>query len=386
MASNAKDLLRRSKTLIVEILSGDDLIYNKVHERGILTHREYNQFRNVTGQTRECAATKLVDKVMDKGDGTCTAFVNLLQEDSITETYPALRKILKLNPNIYVPTQEVGMKKDTPYKMTSDPRGLCVIINNENFNTIKKREGTQKDVDALVKVFSRLGFRVALCQDQTKEQMACALHYFASLNLAELQKCNVKEWSGDQFTEMKKPPLHGDAFVCCLLSHGCMGGVCGTDNVLLSTSEITSTFNGRACHALINKPKVFVIQACQGTSIQSGVLVDSAGTEEEMEVDDGPASTSPQLYYIPEEADFLIATSTIEKYVSFREPEKGSWFIQSLCQQLEIGCPSGDDILSIFTRVNKDVSEKEMRPNTPGTGKQMSEQRSTLRNKLYFPC
>ena len=197
--------------------------------------------------------------------------------------------------------------------------------------------------DALVKVFSWLGFRVVLCQDQTKTQMADVLRHFASLNLAELQKCKVEEWSGSQFTEIKNPIMHGDALVCCALSHGERGGICGSDDTVLLIDEMSSTFIGSKCPALSGKPKVFILQACQGKKRQFGVQVDSADKEEEMETDTGPGSTYnnrtvQQPYYIPEEADFLKAFSTVETYVSFRDRAEGSWFIQSLCKQLEIGC------------------------------------------------
>ena len=192
--------------------------------------------------------------------------------------------------------------------------------------------------DALVKVFSRLRFRVVLCQDQTKTQMADVLRHFASLNLAELQKCKVKEWSGSQFTEIKNPIMHGDALVCCALSHGERGGIYGIDGTVLSICEMISTFIGSECPALNGKPKVFIIQACQGKKIQSGVYVDSPEKEEEMETDPGPGSTSQQSNYIPEEADFLMAISTVEHFKSFRDSVQGSWFIQSLCKELEIGC------------------------------------------------
>lgn len=187
-------------------------------------------------------------------------------------------------------------------------------------------------VDSLAEVFSWLGFKVLMCKDQTMDQMDKALKFFASLkDLPEQQKCNVKEWSGREFTDLKEQPQHGDAFVCCLLSHGLSGVVKGIDRLSLPIDEITSHFNGDNCPALISKPKVFFIQACQGEKKQHGLAADCA--EADLQADTGPVQV-----FIPVEADFLVAISTVDNYVSFRHPKDGSWFIQSLCQELKEGC------------------------------------------------
>ena len=46
--------------------------------------------------------------------------------------------------------------------MTSDPRGICVIINNENFNENpnQKRNGTQKDVGVYHNINLFLSFEI----------------------------------------------------------------------------------------------------------------------------------------------------------------------------------------------------------------------------------
>ena len=38
---------------------------------------------------------------------------------------------------------------------------------------------------------------------------------------------------------------------------------------------------------------------------------------------------------IPMEADFLLACATVKEYVSIRDPNAGSWFIQDLCKVLK---------------------------------------------------
>ena len=134
----------------------------------------------------------------------------------------------------------------------------------------------------LARTFSKLGFRVLMFKDKTKSQMEETLKRFSSLkDLPELlQDSKVKEWSTEGI-EFIKPnvevlPQHGDAFVCCIMSHGDKGGVFGTSGKLLQIADITKTFNGMNCRDLAGKPKVFFIQACQDKRMeQTGVEVES---------------------------------------------------------------------------------------------------------------
>ncbi|KAF5897765.1 caspase-8-like isoform X1, partial [Clarias magur] len=78
------------------------------------------------------------------------------------------------------------------------------------------------------------------------------------------------------------------------------------------------------------KPKLCFIQVCQGTKMQTS-LWKHYGTEE----DD---TEKADLSRIPVEADFLIGMATMESYVSFRNIQKGSIYIQELCKRLKTGC------------------------------------------------
>ncbi|XP_056313606.1 caspase-22 [Danio aesculapii] len=216
------------------------------------------------------------------------------------------------------------------YEMNSNPRGLCLIFNNENFRNPKmKRYGSQKDADSLKDLFESLGFLVEIKKDQTVSAM----------------KMTLKQYSENR--------QHGDCFVCCVLSHGDESGVLGYDEQICPVDDITSPFNGANCSSLAGKPKVFFIQACRGEKIQSKVMVaDCLGGSRTQKP--GRVSVS-----IPKDSDFLIARSTVEGYVSIRDEIRGSWFIQSLCENLKEGSKRGHDILSILTKVNNDVSLKE---------------------------
>lgn len=167
-----------------------------------------------------------------------------------------------------------------------------------------------------------------MCEDLQRDQMDRALRCFASLSdFSQLQEIRVQEWSDSGFSDLQQPPEHGDAFVCCILSHGKQGVVLGTDFKPLCIKQITRTFKATDQSALTAKPKVFLIQACQGGKTHRGVVL------EDVEADSHPPLS------IPEEADVLLAVATVEDYQAHRHTKYGSWFIQSVCAQLKTGCP-----------------------------------------------
>uniref|UniRef100_A0A8C5NFT4 Caspase-8 n=1 Tax=Gouania willdenowi TaxID=441366 RepID=A0A8C5NFT4_GOUWI len=273
---SARDSMRRNKTDIIFTLSGDHrLVLNKLHEKNLINGREYNNLKSIHGEDVEGHVVELVDKIMNKGEDTCRAFLSLLQTDEdIKATFPRLEHF---------------------YQLSSQPVGLCLILNNEHFMDGSVRSGTDKDAEDLAKVFSWLGFRVLMCKDQTKDQM-------------------------EQTLLPQQVIQHGDAFFCCILSHGEKGTVLGIDREALSLKSITSTFRATDDSMLTGKPKVFIIQACQGEKLQRGVTY--------LEEEDASVQS------VPEEADVLLALATVEDHAAVRHTIKGSWFVQSLCQQL----------------------------------------------------
>lgn len=172
----------------------------------------------------------------------------------------------------------------------------------------------------LKKVFQWLGFSLQVHKNQTAQQMKDLLKTFS-------QK------------------LHeGDCFICCIMSHGSEDGVHGTDGKIVSKDDIFGPFSGNSCPSLNDKPKVFFIQACRGKEYHLSVEVQSDSyEEEEMEVEMTDETSLDvdvvQAITLPADADFLIVRSTVKGYLSFRETVSGSWFIQSLCKQLETYCP-----------------------------------------------
>ncbi|XP_066910119.1 uncharacterized protein [Clytia hemisphaerica] len=153
------------------------------------------------------------------------------------------------------------------YQMTSDPRGFCIIINNSFLSTVETRDGillsqrngTDVDGKAIEKLFGWLQFKVETKENVGRSQMLKILRDYA------LDDRNVNH----------------DCLVICILSHGYEKGIYCNDGQEMDFAEMREYFNGKNCPNLNGKPKLFYIQACQGS-----------GKAEESHITDGPPSLS----------------------------------------------------------------------------------------------
>ncbi|XP_042100894.1 caspase-8 isoform X4 [Ovis aries] len=218
------------------------------------------------------------------------------------------------------------------------------------------QQGHMFQKEALDKTFRELHFEIVHYRDQTAKGI-----------------CEVLK------SYQKKDHKTKDCFICCILTHGNKGTIYGSDGQEAPIYELTSYFTGSKCPSLVGKPKIFFIQACQGDKYQRGIAVETDSEQREAYLE---ADSSPQKRYIPDEADFLLGMATVNNCVSYRSIVKGTWYIQSLCQNLRERCPRGEDILTILTKVNFEVSKKDDKQNM---GKQMPQPTFTLRKKLFFP-
>ncbi|XP_044525334.1 caspase-10 [Gracilinanus agilis] len=249
---------------------------------------------------------------------------------------------------------EKEMEEAKFYRMDRSHRGHCIIFNNFEFRTMNPRRGSLKDADELKSVFEWLGFTVTIHHNTEKREME-----------EILQLCRTS-------------PEHreSDCFVCCVLTHGESGSVFSSDEEKIAIHELTSYFRAHRCPGLANKPKLFFFQACQGSNIQESVLLEEDAKTSPPVLDKTP------LRCIPVEADFLLGMATVDGCCAIRHRIKGSWYIQTLCHQLKCMVPRNEDILTILTVVNNDVSQL---ADTEGKKKQMPQPAFTLRKKVVFP-
>ena len=121
---------------------------------------------------------------------------------------------------------------------------------SKHFNKIDERKGSDVDVKILSERFLDFGYDLRFYANLTAGELCKTI-----INLAEEKNCVKKDES--IFNRYK-------SLVVCLLSHGGLGTVFGIDGKEVKVLDLQDAFNSQACPGLKDKPKVFIIQACQG--------------------------------------------------------------------------------------------------------------------------
>ncbi|CAG2059612.1 unnamed protein product [Timema podura] len=226
--------------------------------------------------------------------------------------------------------------------------GFALIINNEHFYHylgLSQREGTKYDEKDVKRILERFRFKVEVIKDGNKEDI-----------LEQLEKAARR----NDF----------DCLFVFVMTHGKEGDTLYACDGTYEKNMLWERFNGRNCPHLVQKPKVFIIQACRGSDRSRAAKIDS---------DSAPMTPTKT---IPVEADILVAHSSYTGQASFRHTEEGSWFIQELFEEININGEQ-DDFVSLLTRVNYRVALKEN--NYLGiVEKQMPVIQSTMTKKLYL--
>ncbi len=186
------------------------------------------------------------------------------------------------------------------YPMLSNPKGLALIINNENFshNPGLVRLGSNVDVQNLEKLCKQLGFKVKTHKNLTREE-----------TLKAIEKITKDQW-------LKTT----DMLMVFIMSHGKDKSIICHDGLLLENEEILSKFT---CKELKGKPKFIIFNACRGEKKDEG-------ESEYMMTDEEPTQQNVIQIKDPIWQDMLIVYSSIPGYVSFRDPTTGTRFIQTL--------------------------------------------------------
>ncbi|TSM68858.1 Caspase-8 [Bagarius yarrelli] len=253
-----------------------------------------------------------------------------IMERIVGNVCPHLRKIIQFYQKenarghsfCYIPTRYISTLSSIilyyvagleQYRMNGDWRGFALIINNQYFSDVSKlknRPGSDIDEKFLVSVFQWLGFETVLKPNCSKENMLAALD--------ELRK---------------RDHTQADCVVCCVLTHGFEGGLYGVDGEKVLIMELLKLLDGLNCGSLLQKPKLFFIQACQGQREQQGITLQSDDSNNTAETCLSSDAEVPREV-VPIAADYLVAMATVPGYVSFRDKLKGTWFIQTLCKKM----------------------------------------------------
>lgn len=259
-------------------------------------------------------------------------------------------KSVRLNQPDEVEIDRRERDERNPYPMTSHPHGIAVIINNEQFESMPTREGTEIDERNLTKTFCFLGYIVEVYRNCTKDQIS---GIFDALRLR-----NHQEY---------------DSFVCCILTHGQEGQLYGSDHETVKLEDLTGKLNARNCQSLAGKPKMFFVQACRGKIKDPAARIASDSPDVRVERDGG----GPMLE-VPNEADFIFSYATPSGQACFRDLDCGSWYISELCKVL-CRCSSHLHLDDMLKEVHAAVGKYEYQ-----TYRQVPEVVQRLHHNIYF--
>ncbi|KAL0280903.1 UNVERIFIED_CONTAM: hypothetical protein PYX00_002060 [Menopon gallinae] len=255
---------------------------------------------------------------------TCSVGTGKRQND-VTDSKP----FNDLQYDFVVPEAQMPVERDAEeYNMFHPRRGKAIIINNDTFdnNFATQRKGSHVDVANLKQAFSNLGFEVTIYDNWTFQEIKKAIH----------------EISQEDHSD-------ADCLMVAVLTHGMDNGLLYARDSLYPVESLWFPFTADNCLTLAGKPKIFFVQACRGDKLDPGVtLVSRKGSVSETD-------TGTAAYKIPSYSDFLIAYSSMHGFYSWRNPEDGTWFIQSVVEELKKN-GSETNFLELLTRVNRRVA------------------------------
>lgn len=266
------------------------------------------------------------------------------------------------------------------YQMNKNPHGIAVIVNIEYFEGKPKmtRRGSHFDFIQLRETFEELQYIVFGFENLTRLQF--------KKQLAIIRKMDHKNY---------------DSFVCVVMSHGDEDdNVVMHDLSFVSKIEITSAFSPNQCPSLVEKPKIFIFQACRGAKAEA--IPEPTLEEHDYSLtinetnQEGNTYFADEYVFIPnlnasgndivdlkmpnspvhELQDTFIGNSTVLNYVSYRDPSKGSMFVQSFCKVIRY--TRYEEFQHVMNEVRRRVSLLSK------THVQCTEDLNHLTKKLYF--
>lgn len=430
MEEKHKKILRRNRTNLVGDLDPESL-YDGLLEKGVFTKDMIDEIKS--SGTRRDQARQLVQDLETRGSRAFPLFLQCLQEAgqlSLMELLQSGAPSVHLQPatptqvarpvvqplpvsspmdvdkqrkyddfpthrtsTTPTPSPEREYMRPKPpgrirrdsiksYKMDASPCGHCLIINNVEFepqSELSNRKGSNIDCDKLERRFKALNFIVEVKTNLRQRQIKHELD-----------------------TLRKKDHSQYDCCVVIMLSHGTEvshnrfpGAVYGVDGQYVPVQYITNFLNGQHCPSLQGKPKLFFIQACGGGERDTGfemspdeIELPSLGGADD-QTDAIPTSSSSDSLSmsdepdarvtLPSPSDILVSYSTFPGYVSWRDTESGSWYVETLDRILEENAAT-DDLVTMLMMVNHEVSQNSAK----GLYKQMPGSFNFLRKLLYF--
>lgn len=168
------------------------------------------------------------------------------------------------------------------------------------------REGVVHDAELLETTFTDFGYYVL---------------QFRNLRAQQIEIVLSPQYLADQQTE--KSLNHFCSLVVCILGHGDRGVVLGVDMETVNLNELQLALNNGSCPDLKGKPKIFIVDACQGSNEQTIVRQQNhppipltIGYQEQHQGKSLVVAPTVNTDSSPFQ-DFIRLSSTIEEFVSW---------------------------------------------------------------------
>ena len=244
-----------------------------------------------------------------------------------------------------------------PYPMDKSPHGLCLIINNKDFQGKQSRTGSDVDENSVSKLFPKLGYKL----HGGESHRNCSAKEIISL---------VKEVAQADHSQY-------DSVVLFLASHGSTGTLYGCDDRIVPIEELQEILTDSK--SLVGKPKIIFIQACRGSQLPDGREVQEDGDDDD------------ENMFIPRDSDFFFGYATTPSTKACRFTDIGSWYVIELCKILQ-KYHAHTDLVRMVTAVHYELAtngEYVYEFTSRSTGnlvryKQSPQLVSTLTRPVYF--
>lgn len=368
-----------SKSIIKQLLDDilEDDIVNEGEKDSILEDNPNNADR----------ARSLIDTVKKKGDKASEKLIAhikkrdpTLYDELCLSSPPAAPQIEQQHRTPPIPATDSFWKSKLsdghvyPVSKDSIKNRVALLITNIEF-TVKRlnRNGALKDEENMEKLLKSLEYEVVKHRNLTAKEIDAALIEFS-----------------------KRPKLKDtDSAVVVIMSHGKLGFIHGVEwkdgdekPDEFPINNIYKHLGSEGCPALLNKPKIIIIQACRGGEGGAALICDGANLtvlSDEVEPADLPLCAGGEnleedtLRIVHKEKDSIYFLSCTPDTVSYRDPVSGSLLIQILVEQLNKFAHE-DDIEEVFRKVmhrfeELPISNKRQMP---------TKDRCTLTKRFYF--
>uniref|UniRef100_A0A3Q3WW36 Uncharacterized protein n=1 Tax=Mola mola TaxID=94237 RepID=A0A3Q3WW36_MOLML len=307
---------------------------------------------------RSDRARRLIDIVIKKGDRASRKLIASIQsrdpelysELGLSCGQPAPRAAepqveMKWSSSLSLATDSFWLEKQNDREVycgtkESIANRVALLITNIKFTNEKKnRYGAEKDEENMKSLLTNLGYEVVKHTNLTGKAI------------------------DEAFIEFSKHPklTKTDSVVVVIMSHGKLGAVLGVDTQSgtafddeFPINNIYKHLGPENCPALLDKPKIIIIQACRGAKKGSVILRDSANpavlcdnasmsAAEENIDDDG-------FRRVHKEKDFISLLSSTPDTESYRHKMYGSFLIQYVVEVFNTYAHK-DDIEELFRKV-----------------------------------